>query len=517
MKLRILQWAAPLLVAVHLPLFVFSTNVHATLGREIYGAAATAMLLAGLSMIGAYLVTGDRSRSVCLAAGVVAWSFWYGLFAYALAASLGVKTTARVVTVAALVTWTSFWILYGVTAIRARSAERLAFTWVLASVLLVAQPLATLGRFTVQRPNPPYVETPAVALRAPATRPDIVHLIFDRYANADVLREYYGFDNAPFTEDLRARGFLVAPRSNANYFRTGLSLAATLNLAHLDKHFAGLESTSDWRPVYRLLRDHRVWRSLKPLGYEYVHLGSWWEATRHNPHAVDNRSYVRIPYFVHWLYGNTPLSAMNLSFGGLLDARQEQWQRIHRQLQDLERIRAGDRPRFVLAHFLLPHDPYVFGPEGELLSADVTAARTLTENYVNQVRFANRAILRLVDAMRADTGRPHPIIIVQSDEGPYPRRYDAGTMRFDWRSATRDELREKFGILNAMFLPGVAPVAFHDAITPVNTYRLLFNRYFGTDLEMLPDRSLVSVGDRHPYQFIDVTDVLHAPRRAERE
>jgi hypothetical protein len=68
-----------------------------------------------------------------------------------------------------------------------------------------------------------------------------------------------------------------------------------------------------------------------------------------------------------------------------------------------------------------------------------------------------------------------------------------------------------------MFLPGVAPVAFHDAITPVNTYRLLFNRYFGTDLEMLPDRSLVSVGDRHPYQFIDVTDVLHAPRRAERE
>ncbi|HZL95713.1 MAG TPA: hypothetical protein VFB99_18800, partial [Vicinamibacterales bacterium] len=496
MRLRALQWTAPLLLAVHLPLFVFSTNIHAVVGREIYAAAGVALLVAGLSLVCAYLMTRDRSRAVCLAAGVVAWSFWYRLFSYALTASIGVEIIALGAAAVAVVTWTTLWALYGAAVVRARSMERLASVWLLASVALVAQPLATLGSYAAQRPTPQAVDTPGVPLQAPAVPPDIVHLVFDRYASADVLREYYGFDNTPFTEKLRERGFLVAQRSNANYFRTGLSLAATLNLTHLDERFASLAGASDWRPVYRLLREHRVWRSLKPLGYEYVQLGSWWEATRHNPHAAENRSYVRIPYFVHWLYDNTPLSAMGVSLGGVLDIRQEQWHRIHRQVHDLERVRAGTRPRFVLAHFLLPHDPYVFGPEGDLLPADVTRARPLSENYVNQVRFANRAILRLVDAMLADSTRGRPIIIVQSDEGPYPRRYEANTGGFDWRTATRDELREKFGILNAMYFPGGIPAAFHDAITPVNTYRLIFNAYFGARLPMLADRSLVSVGDR---------------------
>jgi hypothetical protein len=150
----------------------------------------------------------------------------------------------------------------------------------------------------------------------------------------------------------------------------------------------------------------------------------------------------------------------------------------------------------------------VFGPGGELLPLGVVSARTDIENYVNHVRFANLAMIRVIDALLAERNRPRPIIIVQGDEGPFPTRYATDLLTFDWRQATPDEIREKFGILNAMYLPGPDKRDLPHAISPVNAYRVVFNQYFGTALDLLPDRSFVSVGDRRPYQFIDVTNIL---------
>jgi hypothetical protein len=510
MTLQRAQWAAPFLVALHLPLFMFATNVHAFLFREVYTTGLAVMLLAAVVTMAAYRVTGDRGRSVSSAAGAVAWCSWYGIFSYALAMYLkaGPLAGGRVST--AVVSWSVFWTLYAIAVVRARSFDVAASGWLLASLVLVAQPLGVLGAFGMRQSHTSLPAPAPIALRAPARPPDIIHVIFDRYASDAVLRNRYRFDNSTLTQELRARGFVVADHSNANYFKTGLSLAATLNHMYLNDQFAGLEATSDWRPVYRLVDQHNVWRSLKPLGYEYVHLGSWWEPTRHNSNATRNRSYASIPHFAHWLYRNTPLSDLGVSAGGMLDARREQWKRIHAQLKDLETIRAGERPLFAFVHFLLPHDPYVFGPRGEFLPPEVVKKRTTSENYVNHIRFANVVLLQVVDRLLKDSSRQKPVIIVQADEGPLPARYDADTLAFDWRQATPDELREKFGILNAMYLPGAAGHGLHPGITPVNTYRVLFNEYFGADLELLPDRSFVSVGDRKPYQFIDVTHLVKA-------
>jgi hypothetical protein len=42
----------------------------------------------------------------------------------------------------------------------------------------------------------------------------------------------------------------------------------------------------------------------------------------------------------------------------------------------------------------------------------------------------------------------------------------------------------------------------------VNSFRLVFNKYFGTTYSMLPDRSYVFRNELEPYNFIDVTDRL---------
>ncbi|HJP66293.1 MAG TPA: hypothetical protein VKA30_08325, partial [Actinomycetota bacterium] len=66
------------------------------------------------------------------------------------------------------------------------------------------------------------------------SKPDIYYLVFEEYAGEGVLRDTFGWDNAPFLTALEDRGFFVAHQSSANYPRTSLSLASSLNMEYLD-------------------------------------------------------------------------------------------------------------------------------------------------------------------------------------------------------------------------------------------------------------------------------------------
>lgn len=45
----------------------------------------------------------------------------------------------------------------------------------------------------------------------------------------------------------------------------------------------------------------------------------------------------------------------------------------------------------------------------------------------------------------------------------------------------------------------------YPAISPVNSFRVIFNSQFGTEYPLLPDRSYFAPGDL-PYSLTDVTD-----------
>ena len=68
------------------------------------------------------------------------------------------------------------------------------------------------------------------------------------------------------------------------------------------------------------------------------------------------------------------------------------------------------------------------------------------------------------------------------------------------------ELRKKTGILNAYYLPDVDKSVLYPSITPVNSFRVIFNLYFNTDFELLPDEIYVFADSDHPYRFINMTE-----------
>ena len=90
---------------------------------------------------------------------------------------------------------------------------------------------------------------------------------------------------------------------------------------------------------------------------------------------------------------------------------------------------------------------------------------------------------------------------MQADEGPLLCR------SVDCPEVSEEYAAIRFGILNAMYLPGIEE-RLPETFTTVNTFRTIFREYFGADLENLPDHSYTWPDNEHIYDFRDMTDLL---------
>lgn len=349
------------------------------------------------------------------------------------------------------------------------------------------------------------IGTPAQA----KSTPDIYYFIFDRYGSQSTLAEQYGFDNGHLVDFLKTKGFHVAADSHANYLKTAHSLASTFHMGYLDfLREAPRSKIGDWHPIYDLLGNHRVGRFLKSRGYDFIQMGAWWGPTHYNAFADENYSF-GFSEFDYWYLRKTivptvlEVVAPSSTYANRMQSDLGQCHRVPRQIDKVMEISERNEATFVFAHILVPHDPYVFDPDGRCLSFEERKRRSERDGYVAQLRYANSLIKDLVSALLATEG-PKPIIIIQADEGPFPDRYRHSNR--SWQEATVDELKMKMGILNAYYFPDGDYRDLDQHVTSVNTFRILFNKYFGTRLKRLPDRVFAFPDYFKVYDFFDITD-----------
>jgi arylsulfatase A-like enzyme len=316
---------------------------------------------------------------------------------------------------------------------------------------------------------------------------------------------------------LASRGFYVAAAAHANYGRTTMSLASTLNMTTLDEAAARVGPDSyDPNPVYGLIQNHAVGRFLKERGYRYIHIGNWFAPTHTVRLADESLAMPSGSDFETKLEETTFKPTLDDLMGvtdppahHILHRRTALW-----QLREFERVRAQPRPKFVILHILLPHDPYVFDEIGELPDEQSRTTRTEGDKFTRQTTYLNDQIRRIVDELLDVPPDEQPIIVIAADEGPYPARYKAAKETFDWETATTAELETKYGILAAFHLPGDArpgAPAPYPTMSSWNTFRIVLPRYFDAELPLLPDRSFTSAVWKRPYDLTDITDRLPAP------
>ena len=333
-----------------------------------------------------------------------------------------------------------------------------------------------------------------------STQPDVYYFIFDRHASNNILAEVYGFDNSSFYQELKTEGFYVAEKSSANYLKTAHSLSSSLNMTYLDDLIANhSKNDRSWYDIYYRLKDYNLLHFFKNIDYKFIYFGNWWEPTGRNPNADVNVNYYSTAEFGNVYYKTTLLYHLiellykNKTSTGLWESGQE-------TISDLFKVAFDTSPTFTVAHLLIPHPPYVFEADGGVVEVP---SKTDEEAYLKQLKFIDRKIIKLMGSIIKHS--PNSIIVIQSDEGPHPARYNKVGPMFDWRESTDTEINQKMQILNAYYFPDHKYDELYQTITPVNSFRIILNSYFNQSLDILVDKNYIYTDNNHPFDITNIT------------
>ena len=498
----------PLLLAVWPVLFLYGQNVGELQLVELVVPLVVVALAALLLLVAATVLVRDGRRGALIVSGLAVALLLYGHVGDLLG-PLGPRPWMQ------QIGWALFFLVVVVLALRIGRDRLSGVTGGLNVVgaVLIAVSLVTIIPAELARVGPSSgPATPEIGGSAGSGR-DIYYLVFDRYGSARSLDLLYDIDDGPFLDRLRERGFQVMPDSHANYVRTTLSLAATLNLDYLDHVIAPQDpGSNNYGPINDRLADHAVGRFLRERGYQYVHIGSGYGPTETSKIADRNPRVGEPSDFQAALFDSSALPAIARRLGIIRTTpdRERRYRVTSFELDTLDQLATepGPGPKFVFSHMLIPHPPYIFARDGSFVTDELDAGRSRSEAYGEQLRYLQGRIEALVDRLLDRPEAERPIIILQADEGPYPARYGRDADTFDWATATTDELETKYGIFNAMYLPGADVPEVPPTLSSVNTFRMVFDQYFDADLPMLPDRSFTSANRLRPYDLTEITDRL---------
>lgn len=360
------------------------------------------------------------------------------------------------------------------------------------SVLLLFFPLFQITQIEMKNSRQPSIMgtnvSPSVTMNPGDVYPDIYYIILDAYGRADILEELYDYDNSPFLDALAERGFYVAHCSQSNYPYTSQSLGSSLNLDYLDKFI-----TTDYDNVYKLIRRNVVRQFLETRGYKIVafETGFRWTQWEDADFYFDYKPGISALNNFEFLFLQTTLMRFPMDYVISTTApvtyEAIHYRRIHYVLDTLKNLQEFVvSPKFVFVHLAIPHPPYVFGPDGELVPQPSDESGKIV-GYRNAVNSINGEILGVIDRIMS-TSRTQPVIIIQGDHGPF----------------LYSEPYQHMAILNAYYLPG-HEISLYPSITPVNTFRIVFNAYFGQEYPLLEDVSWYSPAEvRWNFEYLPV-------------
>jgi hypothetical protein len=474
----------PFLFAVYPILALLAINISEVDTASGWRPLWLSILAAGLLTLAAFAISRDWSRAALVATTLLILFYSYGhVYILLKGVELNGAFLFRHRTLLPL------WIVAGAFLVwhvlrKSFRTETATNVLNLIGLFLLILPAVQLASFSLQsRTSQVETNTSALDLKPGSQPPDIYYIILDGYGRSDVLKNEYDYDNSDFLNSLRDLGFYVAECSQSNYAQTQISLASSLNFNYIDALSDRFIPGSDDRTGLDAFIHHgAVRQSLEAAGYQTVAFATGFLATE-----LRDADYFLSAGHPRGQLNEFEVLLMETTLARLLQdgnrfGMQTAGSELFRErtlfaLDKLDKLSYIPGPKLVFVHLVIPHPPYVFGPTGgPVESADVGTTKTQegASHYRDQVIYINSRMMEIVPKIIASSSIP-PIIVIQGDHGP----------------TVASSPRSRMSNLNAYFLPG-ANRSLYPAITPVNTFRVIFNEYFGQNLELLDDVSLYS-------------------------
>ena len=329
--------------------------------------------------------------------------------------------------------------------------------------------------------------------------PDIYYIILDEYPSDYALKQFFSFDNNKFLEFLDEQEFHIVKNSFSNYPSTIQSLTSSLNMEYLDKITKEVDRDSkNYHLLNKLLSDNEVMKKFSSYGYDIVNIGALW-----GPNGSFKNVKTNLCEFKE--VNRDSLSRQLIEKSIIMHFYEKHFEQLRRdqiictynEIENTSEERTT--PKFVFVHILSPHAPYIFGPNGE----NVSPGNSLDSNpwnernaHVDQIKFVNKNLIELIPKLLNSENKP--IIILQGDTG-------AG-YEIDWKSPSDVMVIERMSNLNAIYFPNKNYDKINN-LTPVNTFRIIFNEYFDEENVLHENKNYWSNSEK-PYTFVDITKRL---------
>lgn len=329
---------------------------------------------------------------------------------------------------------------------------------------------------------------------SPGPRPDIYFIVADGYPSTTYQQTVLGAAYNSIDSFLIEKKFFLINNARSNYNNTAFSMTSTLSMQYVDwMKGASVAKPYHYNLAIAAIKNAPVFKLLNEQGYSLYNLSVFDIGKTISVKREDFLSTTPSAIIFYNTFWNCirrdilpeffPVLRERLIRKQQLDNKEHlsKYKSYNRQVSDsLLAIAAlpASSPKFVYTHLEMPHFPYFYDSAGKAYPDEIVFGPAMIkdkERFKNYVAYSNAHISQLLTRVLTQTNG-QAVIIILSDHGindlPGSRKEDA------------------FSNYSAFYFPDGNYHQLYTGMSNVNTFRVLFNKYFGQQLPLLSDSSI---------------------------
>lgn len=339
-----------------------------------------------------------------------------------------------------------------------------------------------LARKTLLSKDSTMVQSLSLDIQAVKEKPNVYFILLDAYAGNTSLKTYFHYDNNDLISKLQAQQFYVFDSIHSNYNITAGSVNSMLNMQYINQaKLAPWNQYSFYLKSFNFIHENKVTRFFHRCDYQLYNYSLFdiesAPASYSFPllHKGIDLIHAR---FLHQKLVNDLAWKLCIGKFKLNYFFNKYTLHVHHQNNDIIQKtmklakQQNDKPHFVYAHLLLPHQPYFTDSLGNVLDIETQEKNKYqASTYLQYLQYANSRIQEMAKSIvHAD---PNSIIVFISDHG-YP----------DYPKAAQGLVFNNF---MAIHVPDNKYSQLQNIKSNVHLFPVLLNTYFHQQIPLQKD------------------------------
>ncbi len=314
--------------------------------------------------------------------------------------------------------------------------------------------------------------------------PNIYFFVLDEYAGTTSLKEYFNYDNIPFIDELKKRGFYVVKNPNSNYNLTWASMASTFDMGYfIDFKEEDFIKENIYIRLSEIINKNKLLTFLESNNYT-IYNNSFFEFYESGKKTHSFSKLIESKLTSHTFLSKIKKGPLNHIPSNYIQLKintffANRYKYNKEMIDKSKKIIDSENNKFMMySHFMMPHPPFVMEKNGRIKNLSIaykemSNQKKVIKGYIDYLSYTNEILLNLINAIIEKN--ENSIIILSSDHG------------YRWH-LNKSRPENDFNNFIAIYNFEKNYKGFTDSISNVNLFRLILNNHFDQNLPLLNNK-----------------------------